>query len=169
MGMRPALEPFSPTQAKIVLAEAEGWEGWPGRFCEWVFWQGQHPVVLYDRAHFNVKVEGNRLVFPRAKTGRRMDMPIAKSILPWVPAFLESDLPRSRQRYWQVLDELGSRCGFPANFLRHRHTCARRLRFEYGMPAEDVCRILGMTLQTLLIYVERPMDQIEAELRSKGF
>lgn len=167
--MRDALRPFSPAEREKVVEVAEEVSVWRGRLVRYFLWQGLHPATLYDSERFHTRVEGGRLVWNRPKNKRSMDMPLSGQVGPWLPQFLAEPRPRSRQRYDQMLRELEPACGFPTNFLRFRHTCAVYLRRDLGLPPEDVCRLLGMTMQTLIIYVERPIDQIEGEMRAKGW
>jgi hypothetical protein len=170
--MRDALRPFSPEEREKIFAAADSIRirGHPDEYVGWLvrffMWTGCHMVLLYDDR--SISVQGGRLVYTRAKNRKPMDLPLKAEAKPWIERFLAEKHP-GQTRLKEILAQVGQRAGIPCNFLRFRHTACIIFYKELGLPSTDVCRLMGVVPETLVIYAERPIDDLEEDMRDKGW
>ncbi len=188
-------EAFSPAQLDRVTAAADGisvrlqtGQGlvedplFAGRLLRTLVWTGMHVSVLsggwrveegedaeYHPPIRSDSIRDGMLYWRRPKTGRPIPMPISRQIAPWLGEFLDQPKPTSRQRYNQILERVGRKAGTHVNPLRCRHTCGVLLYHSLGVDAATVQKLIGVTPQTMMTYVVRPISEVRRELADKGW
>lgn len=185
-----ASEPFTQDQLAIVFGTADGdVSGWAGKAVRFLAYTGAHISVLSggfeqclvregesaryeDIYHPPIRsdaIRGGSIYWRRPKNRKQIGMPLSRNLADWVGPWLDEPRPASRRRYGQVLERIGRACHLQVNPLRFRHTCAVLLFHIYGMKAQEIERLLGVTPQTLTTYVLKPAYMVAEELRQKGW
>ena len=173
--MREALRPFTREERERVFAAADQVEirgrskGWLGRLCRVLCYTGWHPAVLYRSGEFRPALQHGRLQWIRPKNRRQMELPVHRELAPWIQEWLLEPRPRGPARYTQLLDQVGERAGMKVNALRFRHTACIILIRDLHLPSSDVQRLLGVTAKTLLVYAERPIEDIQMDMEKAGW
>lgn len=117
-------------------------------------------------------IKGNTIIRNnRQKTNVGFTIPVLKPALDILDKYKDDPqclynerlLPvLSNAKYNTYLKEIGAICGIKKNITTHvaRHTAATLL-LRYGVPAESVCKVLGLGLQVLLnVYGDIVQDKI---------
>ena len=134
-------------------------------------------VVRYDEPlrSTDLRVEGGQLylAWRRPKTGTPVLIPIPDSMKGWLGPFLDEPRSRRRQYYNELISKVEAELrdrGHPMKLApsRFRHTAAVRLR-KMGLLDEDIQELLAIAAQTMKHYVNRPIEQVTADLKSHGW
>ena len=142
---------------------------WVADLCKTLYYTGWHTAVLYDLQRFNPRVDGTLVHWIRPKNREDMTLPLPTFLIDRLPMFLASGLPKNPKTYYDLLARVGKVAGFPVNLLRFRHSACVMFIREYGLSPTDVMRLMGVTAETLQVYAIRPIEDIEEDLRKRGW
>jgi hypothetical protein len=100
-------------------------------------------------------VRGKYIYWERPKNSKKIGMMRSRHLDDWFPHWLDGPRPTSSRRYQQVFDRVGGAIGLQVNPMRFRHYCAVRMKLA-GISSRAIALMLGVSLQTLAIYIEDP-------------
>jgi integrase len=182
-----ASEPFADRELEVVLdgCEADPSE-WIGPASKLLAYAGPHISVVsggwrretirppdapayfewvYSPPLRSEAVRGEFIYWHRPKNEKPIGIELSRHLAGWLPTWLDQARPLSSRRYEQVLDRVGRTVHMQVNPLRFRHTCAVRMR-RAGLSVQAICRRLGVTPETMMIYIEDPRWEATKMLRA---
>ena len=127
---------------------------------------------LHERTREGVTVR--YLTWKRPKNRKTIDCPVSTRLDPWIAEWLDAPRPRSRSRYNQLLKDLEAELRAHGRLIhlnphRFRHRALARWHKDFHRPVADVCRIGGTTVDTLVKYIQDPVDRIARDLKREGW
>jgi hypothetical protein len=116
---------------------------------------GPHVEQWYQPPIRSDAIRGGFIYWERPKNSKGIPMELSRHLKDWLGPWLDEPRPLSTRRYEQILERVGKRCRLQVNPMRFRHYCAVRMKLM-GLSTNAICRRLGVSPATVVIYVEDP-------------